>query len=339
LRLAHRDRYASLLDMVRRGLRVRGTASLGFPASDLEAAAPLAPPDPLEPSAEGLPEEGPGGAPPDWPSGGPAAADRPLYDLTVTFMGLSGASSPLPPFYARQLLEDSLNDDRGGQALFDLVAGPSYRGHAAAHFHNQLPFRLLEEGDESCLHMLRSLMGLGGKAVLAAIGSSVGDLAFMALFATQFRTARGLLSYVGGRFGLSGIEMEHCVDRRVLVPKAERCALGKAEPGFRSLGQGAVLGRLARDRSSMFRLAVPVGAGRPLSDLMPGGALRASLERAVDWYLTSPLVYELRLDLAPGAAAPARLGQGFGLGRGALLAPDPLKPHSILSPASGRRAP
>jgi type VI secretion system protein ImpH len=187
--------------------------------------------------------------------------------------------------------------------------------------------------------MLRSLMGLGGEAILAAMGPSLGDLAFLALFATQFRTARGLLFYVGGRFGLSGAGLDHCVPRMVGVPEAERCALGTAEPGYRRLGQGAVLGRLARDRSSMFRLSVPVDDGQALSDIMPGGPLRAALERAVDWYLTSPLVYELRLELAPGAAPPVRLGAGPGLGRGAFLSPDPLKPLSILSPASGRRAP
>jgi predicted component of type VI protein secretion system len=68
---------------------------------------------------------------------------------------------------------------------------------------------------------------------------------------------------------------------------------------------------------------------------MPGGALRAELEGAVGRYLTSPLVYDILLVLAPGQARGIRLGApGSGLGLTAFLSPRPERETRVVSQAA-----
>jgi type VI secretion system protein ImpH len=254
-------------------------------------------------------------------------------------MGLCGAASPLPPFYSQQILDDTLDDDFNCLTLLDLISFPSFRDHAETTLHNQLPSRLLELGEPMSRHILYCLMGAGSRAVLDLMGGDLRDLAFLPLFATEARHADGLALYLSECLGLAGVEVEFLVPRTVAIPEETLCRLGTAEPEPRSLGVGAVLGRRAVDITGMFRLHIAVPDAAQFSRLMPGGALRAKLERAVDLYLTTPLRYELALSLAPGVAPRAALGRGAALGRDAVLSPEPGRPMTLHSPAGGRRAP
>ncbi|MDR1084135.1 MAG: type VI secretion system baseplate subunit TssG [Deltaproteobacteria bacterium] len=300
--LANQDRFSSLSEMINNGLKITASTDLAFPASDLTAVN-------------------------EYNDG---------YDLTVTFMGLCGAASPLPPFYAQEILDDVLNEDYSSDQLINLISLPSYRHHAAAFFHNQLAFRLLEENDQVCWEMIRCLLGRSIEAFRGKSEAVEADLPFMGLLASHSRTAEGLLAYITGRFNLPGAGLTQCVLRWVSIPESQRLRLG-GDKQYRRLG-GSVLGRRVRDRCSQFDLTLPVSDPLLFEDLKPGGRLREDLEAAVDLYLNSPLVYSLNIVLAPGVAKGASLGQDGVLGRWTCLSP----PDSFLfleSPASGDRGP
>jgi type VI secretion system protein ImpH len=296
--------YSSLSDLINRGLDIQAATELDFPSSEL---------------TEIQPKE----------AGG--------FDLTVTFMGLCGACSPLPPFYAQEIRDDVLNDDPGSRQLINLISLPSYRHQARAYFHNQLPFRLLEENDQFCWKLISCLLGLGHESLRKQAPGSGGDLGFLSLLAGQSRTADGLLAYLGGRFRLERLEITQCVQRWVSIPEGQRCVLG-GDARYRQLG-ACVAGRRVRDQNGRFDLTVPVGDRDLLDRLRPGEPLRKDLEDAADRFLSSPLVYSINFVLARGAAAGVRLGQAKGLGRWDCLAPPADREMLLISPASGSRGP
>jgi type VI secretion system protein ImpH len=318
LYLANQKHFNSLIDLVRHGLLIKADTSLGFPASDL-IEVKKNPKAPVHNDSHEDPRD------PGWP----------LYSLKVTFMGLYGSSSPLPPFYAREVMEDSLALEDNSEKLFDLITLPSYLNHAEAYFYNLLPFRLMEENDHTCFDILQSLMGLG--AVAGQTGKDNADLAFLNLFATQARHAQGLMTYLGFRFHLGDATLQQCVLRWVPISDEQRSRLGLRD--HCTLGSGAVLGQRAKDVAGKFTITFSVSDQKLFHDLMPGGALRGELEKAVDRYLTSPLVYDLILVLAPGAAQGVTLGQGQwrSLGLSTFLAPAPDRQLTIVSTAGGQR--
>ncbi|MDR1870670.1 MAG: type VI secretion system baseplate subunit TssG [Deltaproteobacteria bacterium] len=299
--LANQDKYSTLNDLINRGLLIKSSPDLAFPAADLTAVEEL--------------------------------GDR--HSLTVTFMGLSGAASPLPPFYAQEILADVLNEDYGSSLLVNLISMPSYQLHATAFFHNQLAFRLMEVEDPDCWAMINAFIGLGDEETIATAARDEGDLACLGLLASQVRSPDGLLAFVAGRFHFPVTEINQCVLRWVAIPVEQRLVLG-GDREFNALG-GTVLGRKAPDVCGQFSLTIPVTDRFLFESLKPGGHQRVAFEKTVDRYLNSPLVYSLKVIFSPGVVPGLRLGRNGSLGRWACLAPPEDREIIIFSQAAGTR--
>ncbi|MDR3155208.1 MAG: type VI secretion system baseplate subunit TssG [Deltaproteobacteria bacterium] len=354
--------------LIRRGIRIRADAALGFPGSDLVQAerlpGPVAP-APRPPAAgpgDGLPQEaglqgasGPAGVPgpagaaeapgaaglqgdpgaagvqgaagtaeaadlKETPDGWPRQEEafdftHPLYRLTVTFMGLYGAASPLPHFYAQEILQDEINDEHAARELLDLISFSGYRAHALSYFYSLLPFRVLELRDPAARGALFALMGEPPRREVGA-----GDFTDFSLFATKVRSADGLLSLLRAAAPEAGLELIENVPRWVTIPEAQR---GSLRGSASRLGSDAVLGSRAKDLAGKFRLRAAAGNLGELESLMPGGQASRAMAKAVARYLESPLVWDLEIRLPPGAAEGIVLGARKGrLGLSAFLAPD-----------------
>ncbi|MDR3135771.1 MAG: type VI secretion system baseplate subunit TssG, partial [Deltaproteobacteria bacterium] len=276
LYLANHDRFSSPIDLIRRGLLINASIKMGFPDADLVEAKPApgfsqprpSPGPPMDPISQGASEQATepyvedpltprhlSHYPPAFPnSENPSAdQDRMIFNLTVTFMGMCGSSSPLPPFYAQNIVDDSQNDDDSCKKLFDLITLPSYQNHAEAYFYNQLPFRLMDTENQNSRILLNSLIGQNHIKYSKYFNHS-GDLAYLYLFATQSRTPIGLICYLKGRLRLKKINLSQCVLRWVTIPESQRLRLGGNNLECRKLGGGAVVGQKAKDRTGKFRL-------------------------------------------------------------------------------------
>jgi type VI secretion system protein ImpH len=309
LSLAHASKFNSLMDLMRRDLSVRADTELGFPSSDLKS----------------------------FEDGGGLSANF-IHRLTVTFMGLYGSASPLPPFYATDIMSEVLNDDNTCRDLMDIISLPSYRNHAEAYFHNHLPFRIVEEKDRLCLEILYCFLGLGHKSLFKESGPPWRDLPFIGLFARHARHSEGLLAYLTGRFGLKGAELKQCALRRVAIPADQRCRLGGKVAESRQVGHGALLGGRVRDLRGKFQIILPVSDMDYLQKLMPGGALRREMEKAVNNYVIEPLRYDVLLRLALGTARGAVLGRdnNRSLGLSAFLSPPSNREFTLITSQAGR---
>lgn len=271
-------------------VRFRHDPSLAFSTSDVAAVQErVLPPDPTD------------------------FTDRPRsrWDVTTTFLGLTGAVSPLPSFVSEEILQRDADDGRNRDFL-DL-------------FHHRV-LSFLARGwlkyDPAASH-LSDFSDPWSRRLLAWIGEDVQDrgedpspsapwllLRAGPLLAERALTADGLQALLEDSLGeaLEGearIAVEQFTGSWVPIPEEDRTRLGVSAS---ALGQSTVLGRQVLDPAS--GVAVVVG---PLDR---GGYRRFALEReardrlqrAMATLTRGALRWHLILRLTPEAAPPARLG-------------------------------
>ncbi len=280
----------------RETLRLRANASLGFPSSDISSIETMTRPE---------------AALPDLPA---------RYRLTVNFMGLYGAGSPLPAFYSE-----------------DIVAGneaeSSRRDFLDLFHHRYLSF--VYRSWEKYRYYLRYrpgardqfsqwLAGLIGLADMAEAQVPVERperlLSSIGLLLLHGRSAATLASLISHYFDGLPVRIEQFIARQVVIEPAQRAHLGTANC---ALGVDCTLGLRVPDVSGKFRICVGPLSFAKFRGLLPDAAGYASLRRLVPFLLKDQLDYDLALtlrgteipvlELSPDC--PARLGWSTWLGQ------------------------
>jgi type VI secretion system protein ImpH len=255
-------------------LRIRPDLSLGFPASDVARI-----------------EETPGG-----PAG---------YRVTDSFLGLYGASSPLPTFYTEDLIDEALADSTTARDFLDIFHHHLYLLLFRCWSKYRQFVRVVEEESPEDLEKLFCLMGLGETELRNVAGGPYGLLRYLGLFSQHPRSAAGLEGLLRDAIGGPPVELIPCVPRKARIPPDQRAVLG--ESGGR-LGEDCFLGHEIDDRMGKFRLRIgPLDAER-FDSLLPGRPAHHRLAAIVGIYLTDPLEYDLDLVLSEGEAKTVCLG-------------------------------
>lgn len=204
-------------------VRLRPNASLAFPPGDLEAF-----------------EARPG---------------RPPYRLTTNFMGLYGAHSPLPSFYAEEIAKLCADDDDHIQRQFlDLfnhrLISLLYRG--LLKYRGHLLFQT--GGSDEFSWRLFALAGLSPEGVAAATGLPAQRLLrFAGLLSQKPRSAESLRAVLASWFSGVRVAVLQCSQRWVSLGAQMRSALGQRGC---QLGHDATIGSRVRDWSGRFRVRI-----------------------------------------------------------------------------------
>lgn len=292
------DGYGSFLQ---EQLRVRPFLSLGFPGNDLVAVEKI--PDPDEQAAD--------------------EANRPQrFQITATFLGLYGPSSPLPTYYTEELLDEQSDDRSVSRDFLDLLNQGFFVLFSLADIYYRLSRRVCEEADEEILSRLFALTGLGHPEMRDKIFRHPGELLRTAGLLTQFpRSAAGLRALLADRIG-APVQVRQCEPREAAIPSDQWCCLSRAD---NALGQSAWIGPKTPD--AMGKIAITVG---PLSAqlyrrYLPGSPEHDELLMLIRFYCTQPLAFDLALTMGPAEAQPGRIGesQWSQLGCDVWLMPDP----------------
>ena len=263
------DREGADLD-----LRIRPDLSLGFPASDVARI-----------------EETPGG---------PAS-----YRVTVSFLGLYGASSPLPTFYTEDLIDEQLADSTTTRDFLDIFHQQLYLLLFRCWSKYRQFVKVVEEESPEDLEKLFCLMGLGETELRKVAGGPYGLLRYIGLFTQHPRSAVGLEGMLRDAVGGPPVELIPCLLRKARIPPDQRAVLG--ESGHQ-LGEDCFVGHEIDDRMGKFRLRIgPLDAER-FDSLLPGRPAHQRVAAMVGLYLTDPLEYDLELILARGEAKTMCLG-------------------------------
>ncbi len=227
--------------------------------------------------------------------------------LLLSFMGLVGSASPLPPYVA----QDALSEEHGGAAL-----------RAFLDIFNSRLYELLYEAwharragtsGSTAMRIMEALAGVCHGACEASYQAR--RAAYTGVLAGCPRSAEGLRVMLSGWLEGVPVRVRQRVDRWTTVERPVR--LGQ----YGELGHTAVLGGRYRDTDGLFSVESGPLDREHFVALLPGTPLRREVEDVVRSFVSRPLEFRLELLLAPAEMKPARLGDHEArLGRNAVLA-------------------
>jgi type VI secretion system protein ImpH len=296
---------------LREQLRVRSYLSLGFPSNDLVDIQDI-------PTVDGK------------------APDAPRrFQMTATFLGLYGPSSPLPNYYTEELLDEQNEDKSVCRDFLDIVNHGFFILFALADTYYRLSRRVCEKGDRDIVLRLLALMGLGHGELLSNPSLSPGALLRATGLLTQFpRSAAGLRGLLSDRIG-APVKIRQCAPREAVIPLDQCCCLGRQA---HALGDESWLGFATSD--AMGKIAIVAGPvdTQTYMRFLPGRREHAELVMLIRFYCTQPLEFDLEFVLESGEFQPGQLGQGCWsrLGWDVWLDPPPHSGTRVIFPDCGQ---
>jgi len=280
-------------------IRLRPNPSMGFASADLYNVERLSRPESV------------------------AGEPRTIYRITVNFLGLYGAGSPLPAFYTEDIvMRDEEADTR--RDFFDLF---HHRYHSFLYrtWEKYRYFLRYRAGatDRFSLWM-RGLISLHARAGEepgndAAVERPERLLSSIGLLLLHSRSAATLAKILAHYFDGLPIRIEQFMPREVVIDEAQRALLGRANC---TLGVDCSPGSTVPDISGKFRICVGPLDFEAFRGLLPDAASYRELRKVVPYLLRSQLDYDVALTLRGAEVpplelasdCPARLGWSSWLG-------------------------
>jgi len=234
-----------------------------------------------------------------------SSEDPSRFLVTVTFLGLYGASSPLPTFYTEDLLRERENDGSISRDFLDIVNSPLYPLFFACWSKYRLFYKLVEEEDPDTLERFFSLLGLESDRVRERLRDPYRLLRYIGLATQMPRSAEGLRALLADSIEEESLRIEQCVERKATIPEDQRLYLGRSG---HVLGEKTVLGSEISDRMGTFRVQVGPCDASALHRLLPDGPHYAVMQERIRFYLDQPLEWDLEVSVQPGEIGPTGLG-------------------------------
>lgn len=227
------------------------------------------------------------------------------YQITTTFFGLYGVSSPLPGFYTEELLDDEWDEFSARKSFFDVIHNHLYPLLYQAWLKYKFSHNTVEFGNHRYSEIIFSLIGLG--EAYRVDGKQYGHLLkYSGLISQRSRSLLGLKTLLKDIVGDIGLDIRPCVKRMVPIIKKQRCVPGNRNA---TLGADACIGKQVVDRIGKFTIEIgPVNAEQ-FVDFSRGNETIQSIKSLLNIYLVQPLEFSISLLLEPGTVKPASLGQ------------------------------
>jgi type VI secretion system protein ImpH len=270
-------------------IRFRSSLSLAFPISDIESVQM-------------------------WP--GPFR--RPV--ITVSFLGLGGATGPLPAPFTEHVAAAVRREDFAGRDFLDIF---NHRLVTAATDLARLFRPALQPGLPQQSNLARqsyALLGLGTPGIRTAIEARAPTLLPLAALVNQRPlSAHAIERAVTARFGIAARVVPFRGDW-LRVPAAQRSVLGRRGRN-RRLGRDAMLGGKTWDQSAGILLELgpmTLDEAERLFPTAPATGYR-DLVALLDFLVEGAVAIELRLLVTEASIGPSRLSQPLRLGWNAWL--------------------
>lgn len=226
------------------------------------------------------------------------------YNITTTFFGLYGVSSPLPGFYTEELLDDEWDELILRKNFLDVIHNHVYPLLYQAWLKYKFSHNVVEFGNKNYSDIIFSLIGLD--EVYRREPDHYGYLLkYSGLLSQRIKSLSGLRTILEDYLGDARLNISPCVERKVAIVKEQQCLLGQQNV---TIDSDACIGQNVVDRSGKF--SIEIG---PLN-LAQFKALKQD-DKAINWiktllrlYLVQPLEYSVTLLLEPGTIEPACIG-------------------------------
>lgn len=269
-------------DLWRRHLRVGPELSLDFPVTDIVE----------------IKKTGTGRSPNDA-----------QFKITASFLGLYGASSPLPAFYTEDLMDEAREDTSEVRDFVDILNAPLYALRFECWSKFRIAVKVLEEQAPRFIEQLYCLLGFGDQSLRSQVDDSFGLIRYTGLFMQSPRSASGLETLLRDAMAEPRLKIIPCVTRSATIPDDQRFRLGVS--GNR-LGEMSYLGRRMQDRMGKFRVRITPLDWVTYQDWLPDADCHNKLGELINLYLDQPLKWDLELILDQEEAHTTCLGADTG---------------------------
>lgn len=250
----------------------------------------------------------------------PLSPHRWVYEVTTTFLGLTGSASPLPSYFLEEIAQEDPSQpiQRDFLDLFHhrLIA-LLYRAVSSYALWSEQTSDLRDRW--SC----RLFAILGFDRYEAPLESCVGPqhlLRLAPLMAGVARTPRSLgialQEVLGDSLGEGRVKIREFSGSWVEIENSARMRLGLAN---NHLARNVMLGTRAFDRSDTFEIDIGPLTWGVYQRFLPDGDLRPLLDEVTKLFLRDSLEYRIKLRLAQGETPQMRLSGEGRLGRDSWL--------------------
>ena len=229
-----------------------------------------------------------------------------IYQLTVTFLGLYGESSPLPTFYTEMLLEEQARDKSVMRDFVDIFNAPIYESYFKVWLKNRLGVRFDEFGDQSIIELFHVFSGMPTKELRDKHKVSYALLKYAGLTLHNAHSALGLSILIRDVISWEHVHIIQCVEQMVAIPKEQYCTLGESNS---ILDETLHLGDKIRDRMGKFRIVIEKLDADSFNHLLPGSESFDILVNAIVLYLNEPLDWDIQLILDRDTYQTVTLGE------------------------------
>lgn len=229
---------------------------------------------------------------------------RPRYALQSTFLGLTGATSPLSTYFAEEVL---LNDPHNSlRSFYDLF----HHRLLSLFYRTLLKYRFTSSfrsgGRDPFTRRAVAFVGVDADGAVSSTGLPPYTLLSLApLLALPSRSARSLKLVLQRLFPGLKVDVECFIPRRIKLEEAERTRLGVVRT---TLNEDFVMGGGVIDRGGRFRIYIGPVSYEQYEQLIPGGTAFPRLRGVVNQFSRGLLEAELELELNPESRAALRLG-------------------------------
>ena len=229
-----------------------------------------------------------------------------LY-IDVTFLGLYGASSPLPTFYTEELLGEAREEGCAVRDFYDFISQPFFHQYFQAWSKYRLLPQVVEENNTALLERIFSLAGIS--TCFHKNGNKIKPEVFslfpcIGLFTHGTRSAEGLSVLVSGLFPHCSVKIEENVISMEPIPEEQRCLLNLAN---NYVGDECYLGKKIRSCSNKVRIYIQVNSYEEFAGLLPGGELFNKLRYLLRHYLPDGIGVEVSLAITGSAIVQHKL--------------------------------
>ena len=227
------------------------------------------------------------------------------FEITATFLGLYGSSSPLPTFYSEDLIDEAIAAESVTRDFIDIISCRIFSLLFRCWTKYRQFLKVAEEKSPQDLERLFCLLGLGEKELQQEALEPYRLIRYLGLF-TQFpRSSLGLKTLLKNALGELEVEIIPCLKRRARIPPDQRSVLGTSTC---TLGKNSFLGQEIDDRMGKFRIQIGPLNRQQFYSLFPGNSNHHLLAFLTRFYLTDSLEYDLELILAAGEVRTTCLG-------------------------------
>ncbi|MFH1139987.1 MAG: type VI secretion system baseplate subunit TssG [Pseudomonadota bacterium] len=228
------------------------------------------------------------------------------YLLTATFLGLYGASSPLPTHYTEDLLEEASDDRSVTRDFLDIFSDPFYRLFFQSWSKYRWFLKIGEEDDQSYLERLFCLVGLGLGEFRDKMPNARELLRYIGLFSQFPRSAMGLETLLTDAMGCGPVRVTSAAVHPAPIPEDQRCCLGAEEGAI--LGDDCYLGVEIEDRTGKIIVTAGPMGEEAYHSFLPGSPSNERIKSLINFFLIQPLTVDLELIIKKEETAHLTLG-------------------------------